>query len=139
MDLNAATLEFASRRIARYHPEIYRRNVLEPISLDAAKFDSIGINYLLHCLPGSLKSKSVVLDHLKALMNPGARIFGSTLLHDGVQRNWIAQRLMQVYNSKGIFSNENDSLAGLQRELEQRFNDVSIEVIGCAAIFSAGA
>src|SRR5512143_3043921 len=80
MDLNAATLDFASRRIARYQPETHCRNVLEPISLAGEKFDSIGINYLLHCIPGSIGSKAVAFDHLKALMNPGAVIFGSTLL-----------------------------------------------------------
>ena len=80
MDLNPDTLEFASQRIRRYKPETYRRNVLESISLDAERFDSIGINYLLHCVPGSIESKSVVFDHLKALMNPNAVLFGSTLL-----------------------------------------------------------
>jgi hypothetical protein len=44
MDLNSNTLEFASQRIARYKPEIYRRNVLDPISLDGEKFDPLGIN-----------------------------------------------------------------------------------------------
>lgn len=142
MDLNPETLEFASRRIARYRPESYRRNVLEPISLDSGKsdsgkFDSIGINYLLHCIPGSIESKSVAFDHLKALMNPGARIFGSTLLQGGVHRSGAARRLMEIYNSKGVFSNVHDDLDGLRRELERRFEEVSIEVAGCAALFSA--
>lgn len=152
MDLNPETLEFASRRIARYHPESFRRNVLEPISLgpeksdsgkpgsgkpDSGKFDSIGINYLLHCIPGSIESKSVAFDHLKALMNPGARIFGSTLLQGGVHRSGAARRLMGIYNKKGIFSNAHDDLDGLRRELERRFEEVSIEIAGCAALFSA--
>jgi methylase of polypeptide subunit release factors len=41
MDLNQNALEFASHRFARYKPETYRRNVLEPISIDAARFDSV--------------------------------------------------------------------------------------------------
>jgi hypothetical protein len=77
MDLNRNSLDFASRRIARYKPETYIRNVLEPIAIDALRFDSIGVNYLLHCLPGTMESKSVAFDHLKALMNPGAVLFGS--------------------------------------------------------------
>lgn len=136
MDLNSNALEFAAQRIARYKPETYRRNVLDPISLDAAAFDSIGINYLLHCIPGSIESKSVVFAHLKALMNPNAVIFGSTLLHNGVQRNWLAKRLMDTYNQKGIFSNQQDTLEGLQRSLNQHFKEVSVEVVGCAALFS---
>jgi Methyltransferase domain len=68
MDLNRNSLDFASRRLTRYKPETYIRNVLEPVSIDAAKFDSVGINYLLHCLPGTIESKWAALDHLKTLI-----------------------------------------------------------------------
>lgn len=136
LDLNENTLDFASRRIARYKPETYLRNVLEPISIEAVKFDSIGINYLLHCLPGPIEAKAAAFDHLKALMNPNAVLLGSTLLQGGVPRNWFAKRLMDVYNRKGIFSNRRDSLDGLKRALDQKFRDVSIEVVGCVALFS---
>ena len=123
-------------RLARYKPETYRRNVLEPISIDAARFDSVGINYLLHCVPGPIESKAVALDHLKILMNPNAVLFGSTLLQGGVTRNWLATRLMDTYNTKGIFSNRYDDLDGLKRALGQRLREVSVEVVGCAALFS---
>lgn len=139
LDLNQNALEFAARRIARYKPETYCRNVLEPISINAAKFDSVGINYLLHCVPGSIESKAVMFDHLKALMNPTAVLFGSALLQGGVQRNWFARRLMDAYNKKGIFSNQQDDLEGLKRALGHRFGEVSVEVAGCAAIFSSHA
>jgi 2-polyprenyl-3-methyl-5-hydroxy-6-metoxy-1,4-benzoquinol methylase len=136
MDLNPETLQYASQRIARYQPTTYRRNVLQPIEFDDAGFDSVSINYLLHCLPGTMQSKAVVFDHLKPLMNPGAVLYGSTLLHEGVPRNWIARRLMNVYNRKGIFSNQADSLEQLQMALHDRFQDVTVKVIGCAALFS---
>jgi 2-polyprenyl-3-methyl-5-hydroxy-6-metoxy-1,4-benzoquinol methylase len=139
MDLNRNALDFASRRIARYNPEIYLGNVLEPIPLDAPKFDSVGVNYLLHCLPGSIESKSAVFDHLKALMNPGAVLFGSTLLQGDVPRSWAAKRLMDFYNRKGIFSNERDDVDGLRRALDRRFEAVSVEIVGCAALFSGSA
>src|SRR5699024_9100523 len=76
MDLNQNSLDFAARRIARYKPETYRRSILDPIQIDAPKFDSLGINYLLHCIPGTIESKSIAFEHLRALMNPGAVIFG---------------------------------------------------------------
>lgn len=137
MDLNPNSLEFAACRIARYSPETYVRNVLEPIDDPPAKFDSVGVNYLLHCLPGTIESKAAAFDHLSPLMNPGAVIFGSTLLQGGVKRNWAAKRLMKFYNSKGVFTNTADNLDGLDRELHQRFRDVSIEIIGSAAVFAA--
>jgi hypothetical protein len=136
MDLNNNALEFAARRLVRYQPERYCRNVLEPITLDAKKFDSVGINYLLHCLPGSIESKSIAFDHLRSIVNPNAVIFGSTLLQGNISRNWFAKRLMGVYNSKGIFSNQDDDLEGLERSLNNRFKDVSIQVVGCVALFS---
>lgn len=139
MDLNSDTLAFAARRIVRYRPEQYRRNVLEPIAFDAEGFDSIGLNYLLHCLPGSIASKAVVFDHLRPLLKPGAVLFGSTLLHGGVPRSALARGLMAIYNRKGIFANRDDDLAGLQRALEQRFREVRVEVAGCAALFAARA
>lgn len=136
MDLNTNTLEFAARRLARYQPERYCQNVLEPIKLAAKKFDSVGVNYLLHCLPGSIESKAIAFDYLQTMMNPNAVIFGSTLLQGNVSRNWLAKRLMGVYNSKGIFSNQDDDLEGLVRSLNNRFRDVSIQVVGCVALFS---
>jgi 2-polyprenyl-3-methyl-5-hydroxy-6-metoxy-1,4-benzoquinol methylase len=136
MDLNPDTLEFASKRIARYKPKTFRRNVLEPISTDGERFDSVGVNYLLHCIPGSMESKAVAFDHLKTLLNPNGVLFGATLLQGGVTRNWFAKRLMAVYNKKGVFSNEQDNLEELTRTLKQRFRDVSVEVVGCTAMFS---
>ena len=136
LDLNQNALDFAARRIARYRPEKYLRNVLETISIDADKYDSVGINYLFHCLPEPLEAKAVVLDHLKVLMNRNAVLFGSTLLHGGVPRNWFARRLMDIYNRNGIFSNRNDTLDGLERALHTRFRNVTVEAVGCAALFS---
>ncbi|MDE5082565.1 MAG: class I SAM-dependent methyltransferase [Trichodesmium sp. St18_bin1] len=136
MDLNSNTLEFTSRRIARYNPKTYCRNILDPINLNVEKFDSVGINYVLHCVPGNLKTKSVALDYLKALMNPNAVLFGSTILQGGVSINWLAKRLMASYNKKGIFSNQHDNLEDLKSALNQRFKDISVEVIGCVALFS---
>ena len=83
LDLNANCLEMAAERIARYSPERYEANVLAPLEPEAAKFDSIGLNYVLHCLPGKLAEKAAALSHLQTLLNPGGVLFGSTLLHAG--------------------------------------------------------
>jgi 2-polyprenyl-3-methyl-5-hydroxy-6-metoxy-1,4-benzoquinol methylase len=136
MDLNPSTLDFASKRISRYAPETYKQNILEPISADIPQFDSVGINYLLHCVPGTIVEKAVAFDHLSPFMNPGATFFGSTILQGGVTRNWAATQLMKIYNEKGIFSNLADDLEGLKHALNERFQDVSVEVVGCAALFS---
>jgi hypothetical protein len=137
LDLNQNALDFAARRITRYWPLVWRRNVLEPLQLDAAGFDSVALGNLLHCLPGRIESKAIVFDHLLPLMNSGAVLFGSTLLQGGVRRGRLAHRLMKLYNRKRIFSNEGDDLHALRCELDRRFGAVSIEVVGCAALFAA--
>ncbi|MCG8584999.1 MAG: class I SAM-dependent methyltransferase [Pirellulales bacterium] len=136
MDLNASALTYTARRIARFDPETRRFNVLEPIEWTGERFDSIGVNYLLHCLPGSIDQKAVIFDNLAKLMNPGAVLFGSTLLQGGVERGRTARRLMNFYNRRGIFSNERDDLEGLESALEQHLRDVIVEPVGCAALFA---
>jgi ubiquinone/menaquinone biosynthesis C-methylase UbiE len=136
MDLNSNTLDYASKRIARYPTETWQRNILAPIPFDGEKFDSIGLSYLLHCIPGDIESKAVAFDHLTELLNPGGVLFGATLLHEGVERNWFARRLMAFYNKKGVFANREDSLEGLQQAIESRFSDITLDVIGCAALFA---
>lgn len=137
MDLNPMALAFAARRIARLKPEIYLRNVLEPIELSTPGFDSISLTYLLHCLPGDMASKAIVFDRIKPLMNAGAVCFGSTLLQGGVRRTWAAKLLMAHYNRHGVFSNRHDDVESLETALRSRFSTVSIEVVGCAALFHA--
>jgi hypothetical protein len=136
MDLNPNTLDFTSKRISRYKPETYRHNVLDPISTDIQPFDSVGMNYLLHCLPGSILEKAVVFDNIKAIMNRNALIFGSTILQGDATRSWTARRLMGLYNKKGIFANTADDFGSLEEALNQRFENVSVELIGCVALFS---
>ena len=82
-------------------------------------------------------TKGVIFDHLKNLMTSNAVIFGSTILHVGVSPNRLAKRLMHFYNEKGVFCNRQDSAEALRKELDARFTEVSIEIIGCVALFSA--
>ena len=137
MDLNPVSLQVAARRNARFTPETYRRDVLQPIGFDAAPFDSISVNYLLHCLPGTIRDKQAALEHLKPLLAPGGTLFGATLLQGGIPRSAAARRLMAVYNAKGVFSNTGDDLPGLNKVLRSVFPDVEVKLVGCVALFTA--
>lgn len=77
MDLNQNCLDAAARQIARYDPVLSLGNALEPFTVEGPMFDSVGLNYLLHCLPGDIRAKSVVFQHAKAAAVPGATIFGA--------------------------------------------------------------
>lgn len=141
-DLNRNSLSYTANRIARYGPTTHHGNVLEPIALDEngsehEKYDSVAMNYLLHCLPGTMATKSVAFDHLRSHMNPAAVLFGATVLPPASAGNLLASQLMGVYNRRGIFSNQQDDLDSLREQLSMRFTDVSITVVGCVALFAA--
>lgn len=135
MDLNENCLRLAARRIRRYGPRTVRRNILEPIPWEERPFDSIGLNYVLHCLPGGMEAKAAVFDHLAALLNPRGVLFGSTLLTAGVRRHLLARWLMTAYNHRRIFCNTQDSLETLTSALKSRFSEQAVWTLGCAALF----
>ena len=84
-----------------------------------------------------MAEKLGVIDHLRALMRPGAVLFGATILGRGITPNGAARALLALYNGKGVFNNREDDLAGLTLGLEQRFDAVEIETHGCVALFRA--
>jgi ubiquinone/menaquinone biosynthesis C-methylase UbiE len=135
LDLNPNSLAATEERLRRYSPTAYQGDVLQPLDLDGRTFDSIGVNYLLHCLPGPPQNKKKVFDHLKAVLNPGGCIFGTTILGTGVPHGWLARRFLKVYNKKQIFGNREDSLAGLEGLLRERFRDYDLKLQGCVAFF----
>ncbi len=137
LDLNPNSLEFTSKRIQRYQPMTHLANVLDPIFLETNKFDSIGFNYVLHCLPGTISNKAVVFKNLKPLMNEGAILFGSTILGKDVKYNYLAKKVMDRYSRRGIFNNQQDNLSDLKDALYENFSTYSVQVIGCTALFTA--
>ncbi len=136
-DMNENSLIESANRNKRFQPEVYQGDVFEPMELGCEKFDSISMNYLLHCLPGDMSGKSVVFKNLSEWLNDDGVLFGSTILGKGYKKGFSAAKLMDFYNSKGIFDNLNDDAEGLKRALENRFSDVKIEVNHCVAIFIA--
>jgi len=137
MDLNPNSLRFTSARLGRYAPATYLADVLEPIKLELSPFDSIGLNYLLHCLPGSMLDKGRVLSHLKPFLNPGGVLFGTTILGQGVEFNLLGRLFMAVYNSRRILNNRDDNLPDLEGNLKRNFAKHSLHTVGCVAFFEA--
>jgi hypothetical protein len=136
LDLNPNSLAVTGQRLRRYSPTQHLANILEPVQLEPPKFDSIALNYLLHCLPGTLQSKAVVFENLTAWLNPGGIIFGTTILGQGVHQNFLARKLMALYNAKGIFSNLSDNLQDLEMILAKHCPGYQTRVVGCVAFFS---
>jgi SAM-dependent methyltransferase len=137
LDFSVNCLKYSEKRLARYRPELYHQDILKPIESNAVKFDSIGINYVLHCVPGGFDTKGAAFANLKALLRPGGTFFGSTLLGADVPRNMTARALMSTYNKLGLFSNTQDTVETLRAALSHHFDDVHIDLVGCCALFEA--
>jgi hypothetical protein len=135
MDANPNSLQVTSARIRRYQPAVYLANVWEPIEIDMLPFDSIGLNYLLHCLPGSMGDKGRVFVNLKPLLNQGGVLFGTTLLGQDADFNLLGRLFMHLYNSRRILNNGKDSLADLEEALERNFDKYSLHTVGCVTFF----
>jgi hypothetical protein len=97
------------------------------------------VAWVLHCLPGTIRTKAVVFDHLKSLLNPSGVHFGATLLGGGVEPGRAARRAMSYFNAKLVFTNRDDDPVGLRDELAQRFAETSLRVVGCIALFAGRA
>ena len=136
-DLNPHSLARSAKRLRRYNPSCYLGNALQRIDISMSGFDSISLNYLLHCLPGNLASKSIVFEHVKPLLSDVGAIFGSTILGEGVRHNPLAKQLMKIYNAKGIFGNLSDRQSDLKAGLQAHFDEHTIHIAGCVALFSA--
>lgn len=134
-DMNPNCLEKACHRLSRYVPQAFERNVLSPIQGIGDRFTSVGMNYVLHCLPGDLASKRVALQHAVACLEPGGVLFGATLLGREVPLSLPARLQMKALNSSHRFSNLNDSLSELKKGLGELFVASDVSVRGCAALF----
>jgi len=134
-DLNPNSLQRTAKRLRRYNPVTCVANVLEPLPIEPASFDSVGLNYLLHCLPGDMRSKAIVFRNLRPLLRPGGVVFGTTILGQGVPQNALARTLMRLYNARGIFGNAGDIRSDLETILQESFRDGSVRVVGCVAFF----
>ena len=64
-------------------------------------------------------------------------MFGATILGKGINHNFLAKKLLAIYNSKKIMNNINDEKEILLNELQNRFSNVQLKVIGCVALFVA--
>ena len=137
LDANRNCLDRAGRRLARFKPELHQVNLLAPLTPDLAPVNSVGLTYVLHCLPGRMSEKLKAIDHLRPLMSKGATLFGATILGRGIAPNRAASALLDLYNAKGVFNNREDDMAALSDGLRQRFDEVAIAEEGCVALFRA--
>jgi len=125
------------RRLQEFAPEGLQHNILLPMRAEPDKHASVGMNYVLHCIPGDFLTNRRIFMHVRSVLEDGGVFFGATLLNHPVRAGFWSWLMMRVLNGVGIFHNHNHSLADLRRALESTFRDVEITVVGSAAVFRA--
>jgi hypothetical protein len=136
MDLNSECLASTKLKVLRYAPETYIQNLLEPIRHNIGRFDSIGINYVMHCVPGSFKEKCIAFSHLQVLLSDDGVLFGTTVLAENIDKNWLAKPFMGLMNGLGVFNNRRDNAEDLKACLETQFQLIEFEIVGVVAFFA---
>lgn len=135
VDLNELVLTTVTRRIARYRPVSFVRDVLHPLDLGDRRFESAAVMNVLHCLPGTMAQKVTALENVLPYVEPGGRIFGSTVLGKDVDLSRFGHWMMRQYNAAGSFRNADDTLEALDAELSRRFAKHRLRVKGAMAFF----
>jgi hypothetical protein len=139
VDLNDTALAVTARRIARYRPHPVRRNALEPLAgLPAAPFGSVGLGYLLHCVPGTMPDKaSALFAAVSGVLAPTGVVFGSTILAAEPGTPRTPRGLMRYFNRHDILHNQGDTRHALEQALAAAFTRYRLEQIGSVALFEA--
>lgn len=138
LDLNRDCLETTARRIRRYWPRQTQQNILAPIQLNGARFDSVGLNYVLHCLPGTMLEKAVVFENIRRVLSEDGVVFGTTVLGRNVKHGRVEKAVLGLYNRLGILTNRDDDAESLETILRRYFQQVSVQVKSrCIAFFEA--
>lgn len=135
LDLNPNSLAAAGHRLQRYHPATLLADVTTPVRPPNAPFDSIGINYVLHCLSGPMQRKWAVIGHLATLLNPRGVLFGATILGRGGGHGPLARIFLRAYNTLGVFGNLDDNAEELSVALKAHFRSANVRVVGSVALF----
>ena len=136
-DLQPNCLRYAARRLARYQPEIYQRNVLEAINIEAKGFDSVAMGGLLHCLPGDITQKAAAFDSIKSILNKNACLFGYTILNQEIEKTWLSRCVYFILQKLKVINGVEDSPSQLKHELDKRFVHCNVRILGCVALFRA--
>lgn len=135
-DPNPTVLGHAARRLARYAPRTEEVDVRSPLPL-TGPYDSVGLNYVLHCLPGPVEGKASAVRSAAAVLADDGVLFGGTIVTDAPAHTRLSYALMRSNNRRGIFGNDTDTTPAIRAVLESAFEDVDLHRRGTVAVFVA--
>ena len=136
LDPNPNVLAKASRRLAAMRPTTVQADVMKPLPVEG-RFDSAALSFVLHCLRGPMANKAVAIRNIADVLEPHGVLFGGTVLGLEERHTPQARAVLRAFNRAGDFDNLGDTADGLRRILEESFEEVEVEVVGSAAMFTA--
>lgn len=137
MDLNPVCLDVTEKALQPLAVQKIQADMLQPFPIEDERFLSVGLNFLLHCVPGSFREKGVVFRHIKQVLAPDGIVFGSTAIYQPGLRYTATRFLFDRYNQLGIFNNRADTIDDLQQVLGELFTHVELIQEGCVVFFRA--
>lgn len=137
LDPNGHVLEHASDALeGMMKVKTVEADVLKPLPVEGP-FDSVGLNYVLHCLPGPQAQKATAIRNIAAVMDPEGVLIGGTLLGLSADHSLPARAVIRIGNWQGGFDCLDDTADGLRSILEASFDEVELEVGPSTADFTA--
>jgi ubiquinone/menaquinone biosynthesis C-methylase UbiE len=137
IDPNPNVLRHAARRLARLRPAVLQADVLEPLPGVSEQYDSVALNYVLHCMPGPMPRRGTAIRNLAAVLEPDGTLFGATVLGTPTLHTWLSRAALRQNNRLGFFDNLVDTEEQLRELLAETFVTVEIEIVGSVAVFAA--
>ncbi|KAL3769887.1 hypothetical protein ACHAWU_007093 [Discostella pseudostelligera] len=115
-----------------------------PLTPIRGKFQSVGVNFLFHCLHGSnLYDKMHAFHNCASLLDPqdgvffGSTILGKEMLDDEPNAGETAMHVLRAFNDMGVFGNLGDSFQDLEDILTVIFEDVDVYRVGYCGVWMA--
>jgi hypothetical protein len=78
----------------------------------------------------------IAFNHLKPLLSANGVLFGTTVLSEGVHKNFLAKPFMWLLNLLGVFNNRRDNARDLEQFLTKNFILIEFKIIGVTAFFA---
>lgn len=139
MDLNKNSTVYAANRLREaksFSVTELTGDTLQPFPTKD-KFDSVGLFHLLHCIPGDLKEKSVVLENAANVLKPGGVVFGANVTPVEGTPNLFAKSILAFSHALGALNNQKDSHADMEEILSHSFDEYKLERVGCMTLCEA--
>ena len=136
IDINSPILDYSKNNLQSQYSniDIICHDLFTCKIPDSVDFNSVGINYVLHCVPGNLQTK---LDNLISNLGDNKyNLFGASVICDPLHMNVIAEYELIFLNAFGIFNNNDDTYQELNEYLNKKGLKFTLEKQGYVAIFN---